>query len=265
MNGEPRWALDGRLLPVAFKLELLLQLERSQVIPFLASLPAGAAGETLPPPLAPIENTQEVWASGVTYLRSRDARTSESQVADVYERVYEAARPELFFKALGWRVVGDGMPVRHRRDSDWNVPEPELCLVLNSRTEITGYCVGNDMSSRSIEGENPLYLPQAKTYNGSCALGPGIQLVTEDPSELPITLTITRGREAVFEGQVSTSQIKRPLTDLTEHLARELDFPGGVFLMTGTGIVPPEHFSLEPGDSVEITVGSLTLTNTVTS
>jgi 2-dehydro-3-deoxy-D-arabinonate dehydratase len=215
--------------------------------------------------LPPVEERYEVWAAGVTYLRSRDAREAESQVKDVYARVYEAERPELFFKAVGWRVAGHGMPIRVRADSKWNVPEPELTLVINAAGDIVGYTVGNDVSSRDIEGENPLYLPQAKVYDGSCAVGPGIMLLDHDKQieKLSIALEIERGGRTVFKGDTSTAQIKRPLEELVAYLRRELSFPFGAFLLTGTGIVPPQEFSLSPGDVVSITIGELTLQNEV--
>jgi 2-dehydro-3-deoxy-D-arabinonate dehydratase len=219
-----------------------------------------ATGEVL----APLDPDHEIWASGVTYLRSREAREAESSVKDVYARVYEAKRPELFFKSVGWRVAGHLAPIRVRKDSAWNVPEPELTLVINAAAEIVGYTVGNDVSSRDIEGENPLYLPQAKVYNGSCALGPGIKL--EDPDrlrDLPIRLTLTRQGQPAFEGAIRTSQIKRSLEELVEYLYRELAFPRGAFLMTGTGIVPPHEFSMIQGDVVRIMIGDLTLENPV--
>jgi 2-dehydro-3-deoxy-D-arabinonate dehydratase len=258
----PRWACDGRLLPATLRLSLLLELPGDAIGSLLAALPVGDPATS--PLLAPIEPEQEVWASGVTYLRSRDARRAESTVADVYERVYDAERPELFLKAIGWRVVGPDAPVRIRRDSAWDVPEPELTLVLNRALEIVGYTAGNDMSSRSIEGENPLYLPQAKIYDGSCALGPGIVLATPDTLRaLPIRLVIERAGAVVFQGETSTGQMKRALEELAGFLGRELSFPHGVLLMTGTGIVPPESFTLAPGDIVQITVGELHLKNTV--
>ena len=217
-----------------------------------------AAGALLPP----IEPSQEVWASGVTYLRSRDARKAESATGDIYQKVYEAERPELFFKAAGWRVVGPGDAIRVRADSRWNVPEPELTLVINRHGEIVGYCAGNDVSSRDIEGENPLYLPQAKVYNGSCALGPGIELADSNSlRDLPIGLKIARGGQTVFEGETRTSRMKRSFEDLAVYLYRELEFPRGAFLMTGTGIVPHESFSLAPGDRVRVEVGDLVLEN----
>ena len=184
----------------------------------------------------------------------------------MYARVYEAKRPELFWKAVGGRVVGHQSPIRVRDDSAWNVPEPELTLVVNSSGEIVGFCVGNDVSSRDIEGENPLYLPQAKVYEGSCALGPGILLEdSERLKDLPIQISIFRGGRSVFEGETRTSQIKRPLGELVEYLRKELDFPQGAFLMTGTGIIPPHDFSMQRGDTVRITIGQLTLENEVAS
>ncbi|MFO7303673.1 MAG: fumarylacetoacetate hydrolase family protein [Acidobacteriota bacterium] len=258
----PRWAVDGRWLPPAFRLDLLLQLPVSAMPAALAALASDqpAEGELL----APIEPSHEVWACGVTYLRSREAREAESTVRDVYARVYDAERPELFFKALGTRVVGHGAEIRVRGDSRWNVPEPELTLVVNAAGEIAGYTVGDDVSSRDIEGENPLYLPQAKVYDGACAIGPGLLLRTADAmADLPIELELSRNGAPVFSGSTRTSQIKRPLAELVGYLYRECRFAGGAFLMTGTGIVPPMEFSLERGDHVRITIGELTLENGV--
>jgi 2-dehydro-3-deoxy-D-arabinonate dehydratase len=257
-----RLALGGNLLSAGVTMNTCLELSKSALAAFLAEKQTGekAVGALLPP----VEANQEVWASGVTYLRSRDARKAESEVADVYQKVYEAERPELFFKAIGWRVVGEAMPVRIRRDSPWNVPEPELVLVINRHQEIVGYTAGNDMSSRSIEGENPLYLPQAKTYNQSCAVGGGIKLLeNEDLQNLAIRLTIFRQGDPVFQGETNTAQMKRKLAELVAYLCQELDFPHGVFLMTGTGIVPPEEFSLQTGDEIQITVGEVALRNYV--
>lgn len=230
--------------------------------------PSTVARETLLRDIeAPIQN-QEVWASGVTYLRSKVGRQEESKNSggsDFYARVYEAERPELFFKATPSRVVGPGGKVRIRRDSTWDVPEPELTLVITSKGNIIGYTIGNDMSSRSIEGENPLYLPQAKTYDGSAALGPCIY-VTKDP--LPpntlIQLDIDRNNKKVFEGSIAIDQIKRTFKELAGFLFRETSFPNGCFLMTGTGIVPGNDFTLQPGDKVTINIGPIgTLINTV--
>jgi 2-dehydro-3-deoxy-D-arabinonate dehydratase len=262
--GGPRWALDDQFLAADFGLDRLLERPRSALAGYLNGLErSGRASGSL---LAPLEATHEVWAAGVTYLRSRDAREAESSVKDVYARVYEAKRPELFFKAIGWRVAGHRMPIRVRADSRWNVPEPELTLVVNAHGEIVGYSAGNDVSSRDIEGENPLYLPQAKVYDGSCALGPGLVLGEVDRlKELSIKLTIVRAGLAVFEGATSTSRIKRPLEELARYLTEELTFPHGAWLMTGTGIVPPDDFSLQNGDRVEISVGELSLENEVTA
>jgi 2-dehydro-3-deoxy-D-arabinonate dehydratase len=255
--GGPRWALDGNFLPPSFSLELALQLPNAAIAAFLRALPKGepTEGALL---LAPVEPTQEVWAAGVTYLRSRDAREEESAVKDVYTRVYEAKRPELFFKANGWRVAGHGTPIRVRDDSKWNVPEPELALVINSAGEIVGHTVCNDVSSRDIEGDNPLYLPQAKVYNGSCAVGPGIHIGnTEKLKDLAIAIDIARGGKSVFKGETRASQIKRPLDELAGYLFMELAFPKGAFLSTGTGIVPGQEFSLTHGDVVAITIGGV--------
>ena len=257
-----RWAVDGSVLPPGLTLSTLLELPRETMLQSLTRLSAGesAAGEEA----APIDPGQEVWAAGVTYLRSRDARRVESNVAGMYERVYEAARPELFFKSLGWRVIGNGMPIRIRRDSHWNVPEPELVIVINRHREIVGYCAGNDVSSRDIEGENPLYLPQAKIYNGSCALGHAILLCEPDEiNDIPIRLEIQRANETIFEGKTTTTVMKRTLPELAEYLTRELDFPHGVFLMTGTCLVPGNEFTLHPGDVVLIQVGGLRIKNQV--
>jgi 2-dehydro-3-deoxy-D-arabinonate dehydratase len=258
----PRWAVGGRLLVDSFRLARLLELPSAEMSAFLRSSADG--GTPTGASLAPVEADSEVWAAGVTYLRSRVAREAESTVKDVYAKVYDAERPELFFKAAGWRVAGHGMPIRIRSDSRWNVPEPELTLVINARGEIVGFCAGNDVSSRDIEGANPLYLPQAKVYNGSCALGPGISLCgAEALNDLAIDLVVQRAGRPLFTGATRTSQLKRPLQELVDYLRRELDFPHGVFLMTGTGIVPPDDFSLAPGDRVRITIGELTLENEV--
>jgi 2-dehydro-3-deoxy-D-arabinonate dehydratase len=263
-DGGARWALDGRYLPAAFNLDLLLQSSAEDALPLLEGLSRGGAAED--PLLPPVEPAQEVWASGVTYERSREARMFESKEADIYDKVYDAVRPELFFKAIGWRVVGHEGVVRVREDSHWNVPEPELVLVLNGRMEILGYTAGNDVSSRDIEGENSLYLPQAKIYDGSCSLGPGIVLGGPDSMrDLLIRMRILRDGEAVYEDEVSTSRMKRPFEELAEYLGRELSFPTGAFLMTGTSLVPEEEFTLTPGDRVEISVGELALENDVVS
>jgi len=240
----------------------LLEISHAEVRAFLAHRLTQEPAHG--PLLAPIDDGHEVWASGVTYQRSREARQAESNTGDIYERVYAAQRPELFFKATGWRVAGPGQPVRCRADSDWNVPEPELTLVINRHGEILGYTAGNDMSSRSIEGENPLYLPQAKIYTGSCALGPAIHLLDLDKMQaLPIEISIARAGQQVFHGSTSTAKMNRKMDELVAYLFRELSFPQGVFLLTGTGIVPPEQFTLALGDQVTIAVGDLTLANEI--
>ena len=258
----PRWEVDGCWLPGDFRLDHVLARPLTDLRDVLAAARTGepAAG----PVLAPIEDGQEVWAAGVTYLRSREARMAESGTADIYDRVYEADRVEVFFKAGGWRVIGHRGRVRVRPDSTWDVPEPELALVLNRAGAIVGYTAGNDVSSRSIEGENPLYLPQAKVYNGSCALGPGIVVTGPDAMrDLPITLVIERGGAPVFEGETRTSRLKRSLEAIAKWLFADLDFPGGAFLMTGTGVVPPDEFTLRPRDAVRVSVGDLVLENEV--
>jgi 2-dehydro-3-deoxy-D-arabinonate dehydratase len=217
--------------------------------------------------LAPLVN-QEVWASGVTYLRSKAARMEESKDAgggDFYDRVYDAQRPELFFKATAYRTVGHLEHIKIRKDSHWNVPEPELTLFINSAGTLVGYTVGNDVSSRDIEGENPLYLPQAKSYDKSAAIGPCIYFSKELIGlETTINLSIDRNGQSVFQGQTSLSQMKRKLPELVHYLTLECTFPYGVFLMTGTGVVPPDSFTLASGDSVSIQIDNIgTLTNTV--
>lgn len=216
---------------------------------------------------APIAN-QEVWASGVTYLRSKNARMEESKDAgggDFYDRVYEAPRPELFFKATANRVVGHGEEVRIRKDSKWNVPEPELTLFINSKGQIQGYTIGNDMSSRDIEGENPLYLPQAKTYDKSAAIGPCIFVPDEpiDPNT-EIMIEIIRASAVIFKQSIEINQMKRGHKELVNYLFDECSFPNGCFLMTGTGIIPPDEFTLAVNDVVNIYIENIgKLTNTV--
>lgn len=216
--------------------------------------------------LAPLDS-QEVWAAGVTYIRSRQARMEESEhAATFYDRVYEADRPELFLKATPHRVVGPGGRVRIRSDSKWSVPEPELALVLSPRLELVGFTIGNDMSARDIEGENPLYLPQAKVYDQCCAIGPVVTLAPAMPprEETTITLRIERMGLPVFEGTVSVGQMARSFEDLISWLGRDNSFPNGVILLTGTGIVPPDEFTLEQDDIVQIDVTGIgTLTNIV--
>lgn len=262
LKDSERWALDGFLLSSEFDFKQLCRMHPAEVSAYLTSFPTG--GEATGGPLAPIEYGQEVWASGVTYSRSRDAREAETDIKNVYDLVYEAKRPELFFKAIGWRVRGTQSAIRIRKDSHWNVPEPELTLLINSFGEILGYCAGNDVSSRNIEGENPLYLPQAKIYDGSCALGPGICMAeAEQMRSLAIQLVIERGGEVIFKEDTNTSQIKRSFEELASYLTMETTFPFGAFLLTGTGIIPDEAFSLSVGDRVIITVGKLVLENQV--
>ncbi|MFI7613724.1 fumarylacetoacetate hydrolase family protein [Nonomuraea terrae] len=210
--------------------------------------------------LAPVDARMEVWAAGVTYRRSREARVLESErAADVYELVYDAERPELFFKSVAWKVSGDGGRISVRADSEIDVPEPELGLVLNASGEIVGYTVVNDVSSRTIEGVNPLYLPQAKIYLGGCAVGPAIRPAWEvaDPYALDITLTITRAGETVWDGKASTSQLHRRLDELAGYLYRADLFPDGAVLATGTCLVPDLPFTLEDGDTVTIGISEI--------
>jgi 2-dehydro-3-deoxy-D-arabinonate dehydratase len=228
-----------------------------------------AGDSTLIEELLPvIGRRQELWACGVTYLRSKIGRQEESKEAgggDFYGRVYEAERPECFFKSTPHRVAGNKGFVRIRKDSTWDVPEPELTLVVTTSGKIIGYTIGNDMSSRSIEGENPLYLPQAKTYDGCAALGPCI-LLTENPieSNTKITLTITRNNETAFTDAIAISQMKRTPEELTSFVYRECSFPDGCMIMTGTGIVPGNDFTLKSGDEISITIDNIgTLVNTV--
>lgn len=257
---------DGLVHPLPLPLAELLRLSLSD----LRELVERAVNE--PPddpaePLAPVEGRMEVWAAGVTYRRSRQARVAESAAAaDVYERVYDAPRPELFFKSVAWRVVGDGGTVAVRADSTVDVPEPELALVLNTHGEIVGYTVCDDMSSRTIEGENPLYLPQAKIYLGGCAVGPAIRPVWEvaDPYALPIHMTIRRDGAVAWSGEAETSQLNRRLDDLAGYLFAADVFPDGAVLATGTCVVPDLPFTLAGGDVVEIEIGEIgTLTNSV--
>ncbi len=230
-------------------------------LPTVAEVPADA-------PLLPPIGTQEVWAAGVTYFRSRSARMEESKTAgggNFYDRVYNAERPELFFKSTASRVVGHQGKVAIRSDAKWSVPEPELTLLCSSTGRITGYTIGNDMSSRDIEGENPLYLPQAKVYNRSCALGPCI-LVSEQPlkSSTSIEIEILREYTSVFRGATTLDNLKRDPQTLVDYLFRDNVFPSGCFLLTGTGIVPPDAFTLHPRDEIRISIEQIgTLTNVV--
>ena len=245
-------------------------LAREDLFDSLKAIVSGKGGQLAIPIeglTAPI-GKQEVWAAGVTYYRSRDARMEESKSSgggDFYDRVYSAERPELFFKATPHRVVGPNQPVAIRSDAKWSVPEPELTLLISPQGNITGYTIGNDMSSRDIEGENPLYLPQAKVYNRSCALGPCI-LVSDSPlpKTTQIDLEISRRGELIFQGSTTLESIKRELPVLAQYLYRDNSFPHGCFLLTGTGIVPPDSFTLEAGDEIRITIPPIgTLVNQV--
>jgi 2-dehydro-3-deoxy-D-arabinonate dehydratase len=256
---------DGKIAPVRFGsvAELLrepLDALRAGLEPAGPEVDAGAVTY-----LPPVDGRTEVWASGVTYERSRAGRVEESVQASVYELVYDAPRPELFLKAVAWRVVTDGEPVAVRADSEVDVPEPELAVVANSRGEIVGYTVCNDVSSRSIEGENPLYIPQAKIYSGSCALATGIRPAWEvDPADLAITMKVVRDGDLAFEGETSTARLHRTLEELVEVLYAPTDFPDGAILSTGTGIVPELSFSLAEGDRVDIEIAQVgTLSNPV--
>jgi 2-dehydro-3-deoxy-D-arabinonate dehydratase len=246
-----------RLLPAEVTLDRLLGGTAES---FVATFPEGMGVGPVPRRyivLPPIES-QEVWGSGVTYLRSRDARAEESKLdADVYERVYDAERPELFFKSAGWRARGPGQPIGVRADSAWNAPEPELALILASDMAIVGLTIGNDVSSRSIEGDNPLYLPQAKIYDGSCALGPSILVTDAIPPAIGIHMEIVRDGALSFSAEASTSQMRRSFDELGSYLGRALAFPHGAVLLTGTGIVPPSSFTLRAGDVVRIRMEGL--------
>ncbi len=259
---------DGRAVRplLARSVAELLTLPQAELREILArpgqALPASAPIRLLPP----VDGLTEVWASGVTYERSSAARQEESQAADVYARVYTAERPELFFKSQAWRVCGDGEPVGIRPDSLVSVPEPELALACNARAEIVGVTICNDVSSRSIEGENPLYLPQAKVYTGACAIGPGIVPAWELPGigSLAISASVRRGSGTVWHGETSTAQLHRGLDELVAYLFRHACFPHGVILSTGTGLVPELDFTLMPGDEVRIDIAGIgSLTNVV--
>ena len=257
---------DGNFFPVPEGIDDLLSSEH-----LADALAKAATGHTVGAPapqeiLAPV-GTQEIWASGVTYYRSRNARMEESKDAGggtFYDRVYNAERPELFFKANGHAVVGPSGKVRIRRDATWSVPEPELVLVINASSHIVGFTVGNDMSSRDIEGENPLYLPQAKVYDGSCAIGPCILLASSIATDTVIRIRILRDEHTVFEGQTPLTEMKRKPEELAGYLYRENTFPVGSFLFTGTGIVPPDDFTLAPDDTIVISIDGVgTLENIV--
>jgi 2-dehydro-3-deoxy-D-arabinonate dehydratase len=262
LDGEVIRTLDGSvtLAQLIHAANPQAEINRSQIG---TMIPHGAA--TL---LSPIDQ-QEVWAAGVTYLRSKTAREEESASAggaSFYDRVYTAARPELFFKATAARIVGPGQPIRARADSRWTVPEPELALVISPDMRIVGYTIGNDVSARDIEGENPLYLPQAKVYKQSCALGPCITLAAAMPprESVRIRLAVRRGDAIAFEGEIGLDRMARPLEELVDWLGRENEFPDGAILLTGTGVVPPDDFTLLAGDVVSISIDGIgTLSNPV--
>ncbi|MGA8111928.1 MAG: fumarylacetoacetate hydrolase family protein [Acidobacteriaceae bacterium] len=254
---------EGRVAPLA-EPSLDELLAREDLQSYLGSAVSGAAARAAtvdPATLRAPVGSQEVWAAGVTYFRSRVARMEESeQGGNFYDRVYTAERPELFMKSLPHKVVGPGAPVRIRRDASWSVPEPELVLVIDPRGRIMGFTIGNDMSSRDIEGENPLYLPQAKIYDGSCAIGPGILVQNgAPPPTTRITLTIERGGAEAFAGETALSEMKRRPEELVEYLYRHQTFRSGCFLFTGTGIVPPDSFTLERGDTIRIGIAGIGL------
>ncbi|HYF90986.1 MAG TPA: fumarylacetoacetate hydrolase family protein [Symbiobacteriaceae bacterium] len=254
-------ALDAGKTPAQLLADLvpgLLHRAASYRYADLDVAPAMEKAHLMAPPVA------EVWAAGVTYLRSRDARVVESDVPDIYTRVYEAERPEIFFKASSGRVSGQNAVLNLRSDSKWNVPEPELGVMLDGSGRIVGYTVGNDMSSRDIEGVNPLYLPQAKMWKGSCAVGPAVLITDTPPSEFIIHMTILRGGKAAFEGEISTRQMKRTFPELVSFLNRDNELLGPTVLLTGTCLVPDESFTLLEGDVVEIAISGIgTLRNPI--
>lgn len=259
IDGDQLWPMRLAGTPFDSLASILEADEPSQAAESLvdrAGAPWSSSQVTL---RAPIDE-QEVWAAGVTYKRSRAARMEESDVASTcYNRVYESDRPELFLKATPHRVSGPGEPLAIRSDSQWNVPEPELTLVLNSRLNLVGMTAGNDMSSRDIEGENPLYLPQAKVYDACCGLGPVITLADSMPpsDQIQIRLVVRRGAELAFEGATCVSEMARSLDELIGWLGRDNSFPSGVLLMTGTGVVPDRQFTLQVGDQVDITIDGI--------
>jgi 2-dehydro-3-deoxy-D-arabinonate dehydratase len=264
-DGSSRLGVDhaGRLAGLESTLGELLRLPLAE---FRAALDRTAAGVEAAALLAPIDGQTEVWAAGVTYRRSEEARVEESGTPDIYTKVYSAERPELFFKANARRVAGPGESIAVRADSTWDVPEPELAVVVNAQAEIVGYTIANDVSSRSIEGENALYLPQAKVYAACCALGPGITPAWEvpDPYALTIHMRIHRGGQEHWRGETSTAELKRRLDDLVSYLFRADDYPEGAILSTGTALVPDTPFTLQAGDEVEISIDRLgTLRNPV--
>lgn len=261
MDGGVRWVVqrgqDRIALPDHERLGSLLARPRADLERYLAEVDGSDVDGAV---MAPVDDDTEVWAAGVTYQVSREAREAESeQSADVYRQIYEADRPELFFKAIGWRVIGSDGPIGIRRDSRWDVPEPEIAVVANAAGEIVGYSLCNDVSSRSIEGLNPLYLPQAKMYTGSCALGPSITLrsAVDDPYDLSLRVSIDREGDPVYTAQTSTGLLDRSLQELVDWLFAAQDFPRGAVLSTGTCLVPPESVTLESGDVVTIDIDGI--------
>lgn len=258
-GGRPGWALwrDGRLLSLDLRLDELL----GQPLETIRAWLSAAGGPELDPDelelLAPVES-QEVWAAGVTYQRSREARMEEAAQKDVYALVYASERPELFFKSAGWRVVAPGREAGIRRDSTWDVPEPELAVLCNSRAELVGFSCGNDMSSRSIEGENPLYLPQAKVYDRSCSLGPSLTPAWEvEIAGAGVRMRISRAGREVFSGNASLDELVREPAALCRVLLSSYPMPAGAWLLTGTSIVPPPPYTAEEGDTVSISIDRL--------
>ena len=246
----------------------LLTLEKSTLLSTITEALQGSETAEVARLLPPVDALTEVWAAGVTYKRSRAAREEESDQPDVYSRVYDADRPELFFKSVAWRVVGTGEPIGVRSDSAINAPEPEIALVCNSFGEIVGVTICNDVSSRSIEGENPLYLPQAKVYAGSCALGPGFVPIDQIPDiyNLNISVAVKRDGEVIWDGVTSTQEMHRTFEDLVKYLFLQMTFPQGVILSTGTGLVPSMSFNLSTEDEVTVGIERIgTLFNKVTS
>jgi 2-dehydro-3-deoxy-D-arabinonate dehydratase len=244
------------LLPPHLTVDAILAADAHELASVVRSAPTQGDVPEGVSVLAPVQS-QEIWAAGVTYVRSRDARAEEAVDRGPYELVYDAERPELFLKSVGWRIRGPGESIAIRADSSWDVPEPELTLALAADLGVAGYTIGNDVSSRSIEGENPLYLPQAKTYDGSCSLGPC--LVPSDRVDEPFTieLSVVRDGAGVFAGRTSTAAMRRDFDELARFAGRALSFPVGTFLMTGTGIVPDTTFTLHAGDTVRIEVSGL--------
>ena len=251
---------NDRIAPIIDAISLFELLEAANPQSVLADLELGDEIAFANVDLLPPIDAQEVWAAGVTYKRSKTARMEESDAAaSCYDRVYQAARPEIFFKATPHRVRGHGQSLRIRVDSKWNVPEPEVALVITTKGKIVGYTIGNDMSSRDIEGENPLYLPQAKCYDQSCGLGPWITLAQAMPNrkDIIIRMTVSRERQEVFSGETSVGSMARGFEELVEWLWRDNSFPNGAILLTGTGIVPDSDFTLQPDDIVEVSIDGI--------